>query len=138
MKKKTDKTGKTDKNSGGMGLFVLGASLAGLAAAYFFLSPKSKKQIEDTKAWAIKMKGDVVERLEQAGEMGEDVYNEIVDSIATKYEKNFKSNPEEVRALAQDLKKHWPALCLSIKDKKINSLKEKPRPAKKSKIVKKA
>ena len=42
-------------------LAVLGASIAGAAAtAYFFLGPKGKKHQREAKAWAIKMKGDVV------------------------------------------------------------------------------
>ena len=121
---------KINYSSRGVKLFVVGASLAGLAAAYFFLNPKSKKQLENTKSWVIKMKGDVVEKLEQAREVSEAVYNEIIDSVADKYEKNLKSNSEEIKTLAKDLKKHWPALSISVKDKKIGGSKEESKPIK--------
>ncbi|MCX6789479.1 MAG: hypothetical protein NTZ42_02615 [Candidatus Gribaldobacteria bacterium] len=89
-------------------MIVLGASLAGLAAgAYFFLGPKGKKNQKHAKAWAIKMKGDVVEKLETAREVSEPVYHQIIDSVATKYEKGMKASHEEINELAQDLKKHW-------------------------------
>lgn len=130
-------TKKINNGSGGMKLFVLGASLAGLAAAYFFLGPKRKKNLEETKSWAIKMKGDVVEKLEQAREISKAVYNEIIDSVATQYEKKLESSPEEIRALAQDLKKHWAALSLSIKAKKAGGLKKASKSIKERKTPKK-
>ena len=62
MQKKIIKDGE----SNAIKLGIIGASIAGLAAAYFFLGPKGKQHRAHTKAWAIKMKGDVVERLEAA------------------------------------------------------------------------
>ena len=122
-----------NNNSGGMKLLVFGASLAGLAAAYFFLGPKSKKNIENTKSWAIKMRGDIVEKLEKARGLSEDIYNDIIDSVATKYEKKAKSSSKEIRALAQNLKTHWSALSLSAKGKKADGVKEKTTSLTKSK-----
>lgn len=92
-------------------LSVLGAGLAGLAAtAYFFLGPKGKKHQKDAKAWAIKMKGDVVEKLEQAKEISEPVYEEIINSVAGDYEKGMRAGKEEIAELAADLKKHWSTI----------------------------
>ena len=73
-------------------LAVAGASLAGLAAtAYFFFGPKGKKHRQHAKAWAIKMKGDVIEKLEAAREITEPVYREIIDTVAREYEKGKKA-----------------------------------------------
>jgi len=114
MKKKNVKN-----HSGAMKLFTIGASLAGLAAtAYFFMGPKGKKNQAHVKSWAIKMKGDVIEKLEMARDINEPIYHKIVDSVAAKYEKGLKSSPKEIRALAQDLKKHWQAIVGSAQSKK--------------------
>lgn len=129
---------KINNGSHAIKLLVFGASLAGLAAAYFFFSPKGKKRLENTKSWAIKMKGDVVEKLEQARGISQAVYNEIIDSVAAKYEKNSKSRPEEIRALAGDLKTRWPAISRSAKAEKSGSSKEAPKPKKERKITKKS
>lgn len=123
--------------SGKMKLFVLGASLAGLAAAYFFLGPKNKKNLENTKSWAIKMRGDVIEKLEQVRDISEAVYGGIIDSVATKYEKSLKSNSKEIRELAQDLKTHWRVISKSVEAKKKDVLKEVAKPTKKTKNTKK-
>lgn len=92
-------------------LAVVGAILAGLAATvYFFFGPKSKKNRQHTKAWAIKMKGDVVEKLEAAREITEPVYLSIIDTVANKYKKGKKASQSEIDAMAADLKKHWKSM----------------------------
>lgn len=92
-------------------LAVVGASLAGLAAtAYFFFGPKGKKHRQHAKAWAIKMKGEVVEKLERAREITEPVYQEIIDTVAKGYKKGKKASQPEIEALAADLKKHWKSM----------------------------
>ncbi len=106
----------TKNKSSAIGLAVLGASLAGLAAtAYFFFGPKGKKNQKHAKAWVIKMKGDVVEKLEMAKEITEPVYSEIIDSVAMEYEKGKKAGREEIKLLARDLKKHWKVISGSAK-----------------------
>jgi len=92
-------------------LAVIGASLAGLAAtAYFLFGPKGKKNRQHAKAWAIKMKGEVVEKIEAARAITEPVYREIIDTVAKEYKKGKKASQPEIEALATDLKKHWKAM----------------------------
>ncbi len=111
MKKKT-----TAKGSNTVKWAVLGASIAGVAAtAYFFLGPKGKKHQQHAKAWAIKMKGDVVEKLEMARDVSEPIYHKIIDTVAAKYEKEVGIDRADIKALAQDLKKHWKSLSTSAK-----------------------
>ena len=109
MKKKTTAGGKRS-GSRSVELAVIGASLAGLAAAYFFLGPKAKKNRKQAKAWAIKMKGDVVEKLENVRTVSEPVYNKIVDSVATEYKKRKMAGNKEIDSLARDIRKHWKTM----------------------------
>ncbi len=104
MKKKVQKTKAVQ-------IAVIGASLAGLAAtAYFLFGPKGKKHQKQAKAWAIKMKGEVVEKLEMAREITEPVYNEIIDAVSGEYKKGKKATQLEIEELAKDLKKHWKSM----------------------------
>ncbi|MCX6766749.1 MAG: hypothetical protein NT170_03160 [Candidatus Moranbacteria bacterium] len=115
---------------------VIGASLAGLAAtAYFFFGPKGKKRREHTKAWAIKMKGEVVEKLEKARAITEPVYREIIDTVARDYKKGRKASQPEIAALAADLKKHWKsmsALAVAAKQEVAKNATRVAKTAKKS------
>src|SRR3989344_8054467 len=102
---------KKKTNSSAVKLTVIGASLASLAAtAYFFLGPKGKKHQKHAKAWAIKMKGDVVEKLEKVREITEPVYHEIIDSVSADYAKGMKAGKLEIEEVAKDLKKHWKTI----------------------------
>lgn len=129
MKKNTNK-----KDSNVAELAVLGASLAGMAAtAYFFLGPKGKKHQKQAKAWAIKMKGEVVEKMEKARSVSEPVYNQIIDTVAQKYATGVQANSEDVQELAKDLKKHWKTLTSSAKSTKRSVVKSAKKIVKKAK-----
>ena len=128
MENETKKSG-----SGAVNLMVLGASLAGLAAsAFFFFGPKGEKNQKHAKAWAIKMKGDVVEKLEMADEVSEAAYQEIIDSVAAEYKKGMKAGDEEINALAQDMKKHWKTISRSARGMKLEVKKDAKKTAKKN------
>lgn len=111
---------KKTNNSKAIKLAVLGASLAGVAAtAYFFFGPKGKKNQKHAKAWAIKMKGDVIEKLEKAKEITEPVYHQIINSVSKEYATGKKATRKEIEEIASDLRKHWSAISkLAIAAKK--------------------
>lgn len=101
---------RTNRSSA-LKMTVIGASLAGIAAAaYFFYGPKGQKHRRQAKAWAIKMKGEVVEKLEAAREITEPVYREIIDTVAREYKQSKKAGRAEIDELADDLKKHWKSI----------------------------
>ena len=102
---------KSNQGSSAVKIAAIGAGIASLAATtYFFLGPKGKKHLHNAKAWAIKMKGDVIEKLETAVEVSEPVYHKIIDSVASEYTKGMKATKDEISELATDLKKHWKTI----------------------------
>jgi hypothetical protein len=104
-------TKKTTNNSSVTKIAAIGAGIASVAAAsYFFLGPKGKKHQKHARSWVIKMKGDIIEKLESARDVSEPVYHKIVDAVAEKYAKGMKATSAEVSEIATDLKKHWKTL----------------------------
>jgi len=117
MTKKIQEPKEAPKKSGVMKVAVVGATLAGIAAgAYFFFGPKGKKHQNQVKSWAIKMKGEVIEKLENAKDVSEETYHHIIDTVATKYAAGKYASQEEIQELAADLKKHWKALRAGVKE----------------------
>jgi hypothetical protein len=111
-------------------LAVVGASIAGLAAtAYFLFGPKGKGHRQHAKAWAIKMKGDVIEKLETAREITEPIYHEIIDTVAKEYKKGKKASQPEIEALTKDLKAHWKSISKLALSAKQSAVKEATRVA---------
>ena len=128
-----DRMQKKTHSSNAMKLTVLGASLAGLAAtAYFFLGPKGKKHQRHAKAWVVKMKAEVIEKLEKARDITEPVYHEIIDTVAKEYEKGKKAGGEEIAELVKDLKKHWKTMSRAAKNAKREVSKSAERIAEKA------
>lgn len=63
----------------------IGATVAALgAAAYVMFGPDAKKNKKVIRGWAIKMKGEIIEKLEDAKEISEPVYHNIIDSVSAK------------------------------------------------------
>lgn len=99
---------KTNKSSSIVKLAALGAGAAGLAAAaYIFFGPKGKKNQKQAKAWAVKMKSDVIKKLKIARKVSKPIYHEIIDAVAKEYKKEMKASNGEINELSADLKKHW-------------------------------
>ncbi|MDB5194027.1 MAG: hypothetical protein JWN50_41 [Parcubacteria group bacterium] len=90
---------------------LLGAAVAALAAgAYFFNTTEGKKHAKKMKGWMVKMKGEVLEKIEDVEEVTEPVYREIVDTVANAQILASKIPRSEILALATDLKRQWNSI----------------------------
>ena len=108
MKKNNTKSSSMAK------VVTISAGVAALAAAgYFFLGPKGEKNRKKTRAWMIKMKGDVVEKLESVQDITKETYDTIVDSVGDAYATVAESK-DEVAKLAKELKSHWKSISSKV------------------------
>ena len=102
------------KNKKGLGVgeaVGIGAGIAALsAAAYIMFGPDAKKNRKAIRGWAVKMKGEIIEKLEKAKEITEPVYHNIVKEVESKYSKIKNIDPKELEAAISDIKKHWKSL----------------------------
>jgi hypothetical protein len=95
---------------------VIGAGVAALSAAtYYFFGPEGKKHQKNFKGWMIKMKADIVEKIEEAEEVSEAVYHKIIDEVAAAYVKTGKVSKEEITLYADVLKKQWKHITNVVK-----------------------
>lgn len=123
---------KQKKGSSAGKMVAVGAGLAALSAAgYFLFGPNGDKNRKKARGWMLKMKGEIVEKMEMAKEMSEPVYHQIVDTVATQYAKTGNATKEEVAELAKDLKKHWKLIAGQKAKKAKTVVKKAVKPAKK-------
>lgn len=90
--------------------------LAGLTAAgYFVFGPNGNKNRKKIKGWSLKMKGEVLERLEKLKDVTPETYNTIIDEVGAKYGKLKHISDVEILEITKDLKKHWKAISRDLK-----------------------
>ena len=113
----------TMSNNTGKVVTISAALVAFAAAGYFFLGPKGKKNRKTTRAWMIKMKGDVVEKLESMEDITKGTYDAVVDTVSSAYEV-IAGSKEEVAKLSKELKSHWKSISSKAMSKKTKESKK--------------
>lgn len=82
-KKIVKKKGLSAKQVVGIGAGVVALS----AAAYVLFGPNGKKNRKVIHGWAVKMKGEIIEEFENAKELTESTYNNIINRAEARYAK---------------------------------------------------
>ncbi len=90
------------------GLAILGGLAAAVAGAYFIYGNKEvQKKAKKVKGWALKAKGEVLEKIEKLKAVDEKLYHDTIDAVMKKYEKIKSIDTTEAIAVAKELKGHW-------------------------------
>ena len=141
MTKKTNQKKSSTKSRAAWGV-GLGALAAGAAGAYFLYGTKEgAKRRKRMKSWMVRMKGDVMKKLENLKEVNEEIYNRVIDEVGEQYKKVKSIDPQEVAGLVDDMKRYWKHVSKDLEtptkkkpaSKKSTSAKKKSATKKSSK-----
>jgi hypothetical protein len=101
----------------------IAAAVAAVAGAYFLYGAKdAAKNRKKVKAWSLKAKGEVLEKLEKLSDINEEIYHKIVDEVSAKYQKIKDIDQKDIENFVGELKSHWKKIEKEVK-KKISSKK---------------
>jgi hypothetical protein len=94
-----------------------GVGLAAVAAAgaYFLYGERGAKNRAQIAGWSLKMKGEVLEKVENLKELNRETYTELVDKVAARYAKLEKVSASELRRLTVELKNAWAHISKQLK-----------------------
>ena len=106
MKKKT----KSKIIKAGVGLAALAA-----AGSYFLYGKKGAKNREVIAGWTLKMKGEVLEKMEKIKELNEDKYYKLVDTVAVRYKRVKSVSATELKHMVKELKGGWQHIKKQVK-----------------------
>lgn len=99
-------------------MVAAGAGVIALStAAYLLFGPEGKKHRKDLKSWMIKMKAEVMEKMEEAKELTGPAYEAIVNEVSEKYKSLKNISADDLAKEAQSLKKHWKMMSSEMKKK---------------------
>lgn len=108
------------QTSSGPSILAIGAGIvAAGAASYYLFGPEGKHHRHALKGWMIRMKGEIVDKLEDMKEVTEPMYHQIVDSVVEAYRNNNKVAAGDLDAYAQKLKGQWKRITSEKHLKKI-------------------
>jgi len=111
----------------GVGIGVLAALSAG--AYYLYGTKEGAKKRVKIRGWALKAKGEMLEKLENLKDVNEETYNELVMNVMKKYQTVKNIDQAEVAALVTDLKKHWKNIKRHLNEANMPKAKAKRLPA---------
>ncbi|OGR77516.1 MAG: hypothetical protein A2X32_01195 [Elusimicrobia bacterium GWC2_64_44] len=97
---------------------VIGAGLmvAAVAAATYFLTGKrGRANREKISAWTLDLKAEVLRRMRQLKVMNREVYHELVDEVAARYQRVGRVSSAEMRHLTEEVKGAWTHISRQLK-----------------------
>jgi len=103
----------------GAGVIALGT------AAYLLFGPEGKKHRKDLKSWMIKMKAEVMEKMEKAKELTSETYEKILADVEAKYKAMKNVSADDLAKEVAELKKNWRAMAKDIKGKAKKTVSKK-------------
>lgn len=105
-------TKKTVKAGIGAGTVIGLAAVAAAAVAggYFLYGKDGAKNRKTVKGWMLKAKGEVLEQLEKGKEVTEEVYHQVIDKVAQKYQTMKNIDLADLNGMVKELKGHWKSI----------------------------
>jgi hypothetical protein len=102
---------KTDNMAGA------GAGLAAITAVgtYLLYGERGAENRVRISGWVLKMKGEILEKVEELGELNEEDYYRIVDEVSARYAKLEKVGAAELMHLTIELRGAWKHLSEHLK-----------------------
>ena len=116
---------KQEVHNVGKVLGTLGVAAAAVGAYMLYGSKEGEARRQKAKSWMLKMKGDVLEKIEDAKEVTEDTYKSIVDEVAVKYKAAKNVDVKELGAVVGELKDHWQSIKGQFVEGEVKARKKK-------------
>ena len=111
------RTGEHMKKSGKILGAGIGLAAIAAAGAYFLYGKQGAKNREKISGWALKMKGEVLEKIESMQTIDRETYLRMVDKVAERYAKLETIGVAELQHLTVELKNGWTHISKQLKKK---------------------
>jgi hypothetical protein len=94
-----------------LGISTVASIIAG--AYYLYNSKEGVETRKNLRGWAVKMQGEIMERIEKLKDVTDEAYNTIVDEVSKKYKEQQETG--ELDAFVKDIKKKWTKVSKDVK-----------------------
>ncbi len=130
--KKSAATGAAKKsNAVGVGIGLGTAAVAAAGAFFLYGSKSAAKNRKQVKSWALKAKAEVLEKLEDASEMTQTEYDQLIKSVSGAYTGAKNASKKDILEFSKEMKDHWKSIEKAAAPLKKTATKEVKKVAKK-------
>ncbi len=106
--KKSAATGAANKtNAAAVGVGLGAAAVAAAGAFFLYGSKNAAKNRKTVKSWALKAKAEVLEKLEDAQEMTQKEYDDLIKSVSGAYAGAKNASKKDILEFSKEMKDHW-------------------------------
>jgi len=117
-KKKVATPKITKEQAVGIGVGLTAAAVAAAGAYFLYGSKNAAKNRKAVKSWTLKAKAEVLEKIEQAKEMSQDEYEELIDTVTTAYAGVKDASKSDLSTFKKEMKEHWLSIAKTAAPKK--------------------
>lgn len=93
----------------------IGVAAITAAGAYFLYGKKNAGNRERVYSWALKMKGEVLGKIESMQKIDRETYLRMVDKVAGRYAKMESISASELQHLTVEMKNAWAHIDKKLK-----------------------
>lgn len=90
-------------------VLTAGIGMAAIAAAgaYFIYGKVGAKSREKIKGWALQLKGEVLEKMEDLKDIDQETYYKLIDQTTERYKRVKRVSAAELAHITEELKNAW-------------------------------
>lgn len=115
MAKKTTKKELSSSQKLGLGVGLTAAAVAAAGTYFLYGSKSATKNRKTVKSWMLKGKAEVLEKLEDAKEMSQEEYEDLINSVAATYAGLKTASKVDIKTFKAEMKDHWQDIEKSAK-----------------------
>jgi hypothetical protein len=102
--------GPTNAQKIGVGVGLSAVAAAAVGAYFLYGSKSAPKNRKAVKSWALKAQADVLEKIENAQEMSQKEYEEIVKAVSGAYAGAKNASKKDLLEFTSEMKDHWKSI----------------------------
>lgn len=101
------KAALSDTQKIGIGVGLTAAAVAAAGTYFLYGSKGASKNRKVVKSWALKAKAEVLEKLEQAKEMSQEEYEQVIDTVSGLYAQVKDASKADISGFKKEMKEYW-------------------------------
>ncbi len=117
-KKKVAPAKITKNQAIGIGVGLTAAAVAAAGTFFLYGSKNAAKNRKAVKSWTLKAKAEVLEKIEQAKEMSQEEYEQLIDTVSTAYAGVKDASKTDLSTFKKEMKEHWLNIAKTAAPKK--------------------